>query len=256
MRADRGAIRAGATVGAVAELLLVEDDAEIRRALIRALSDLGHVVTSVATAVEALPAIVEHRPDLVILDLGLPDIAGEDLLRMIRAVSSVPIVVATAQADESVIVRVLEHGADDYVIKPFGPAQLDARIRAVLRRSGAAAQGPAQPLVIGELQIDATARVVTLRGAAVDLTPREFDLLSYLASRAGSVVGRRELLTHVWRQPYGGADDTVDVHLSWLRRKLGETARSPRYLHTIRGVGVKLAAPVDIDHPGSPSGSP
>src|SRR4029453_15579 len=101
----------------------------------------------------------------------------------------------------------------------------------------------APAITIGELQVDATARVVTLRGLPVDLTPREFDLLNYLAGRAGSVVTRRELLTHVWRQPYGGADDTVDVHLSWLRRKLGESAKNPRDLHTIRGVGVKLAPP-------------
>lgn len=191
----------------------------------------------------ALPEIIGRTPDLVVLDLGLPDISGENLLRMIRSVSQVPVVVATARADEAVIVRVLELGADDYVIKPFGPAQLDARIRAVLRRLAAGNRDATQPMVIGELRIDHAAREVTLRGLPVNLTPREFDLLSYLASRAGSVVGRRELLTHVWRQPYGGADDTVDVHLSWLRRKLGESARAPRYLHTVRGVGVKLTEP-------------
>jgi two-component system KDP operon response regulator KdpE len=227
----------------VAELLLVEDDADIRRALIRALTDLGHVVASAAFGMAALAQIVEHAPDLVVLDLGLPDVDGEDLLRMIRAVSRVPVIVATAQGEEPVIVRVLELGADDYVIKPFGPAQLDARVRAVLRRSSGGGPDAARAVTIGELQVDATARVVTLRGLPVDLTPREFDLLNYLASRAGAVVTRRELLTHVWRQPYGGADDTVDVHLSWLRRKLGETARNPQYLHTIRGVGVKLAPP-------------
>jgi DNA-binding response OmpR family regulator len=222
---------------------LVEDDAEIRRALIRALTDRGHVVTSEATGLSALPRIIESGPDLVVLDLGLPDVSGEDLLRMIRSISQVPVIVATARSDEPIIVRILELGADDYVIKPFGPAQLDARVRAVLRRSGAGRAEPAQPLVVGGLRIDPSARAVTLCGAPVELTPREFDLLSYLASRAGAVVGRRELLTHVWRQPYGGADDTLDVHLSWLRRKLGESARSPRYLHTIRGVGVKLADP-------------
>ncbi len=229
---------------AVAELLLVEDDAEIRRALIRALSGLGHVVSSAASAMAGLQAIVDGPPDLVVLDLGLPDVDGADLVRMIRSVSPVPIVVATARGDEAAIVTVLENGADDYVIKPFGPAQLDARIKAVLRRS-AAGTGPPPPLVIGELRLDQAAREVTLHGLPVDLTPREFDLLSYLASRVGSVVSRRELLTQVWRQPYGGPDDTVDVHLSWLRRKLGETAQQPRYLHTIRGVGVKLVAPAD-----------
>jgi len=238
----------------VAQLLLVEDDPEIRRALIRALTELGHVVASTASGVAAIAEIIDHRPDLVILDLGLPDIDGEDLLRMVRAVTQVPIVVATARGDEAVIVAVLEGGADDYVIKPFGPAQLDARVRAVLRRAGGGTEA-AQPVVVGDLRLDHAAREVTIRGVPVELTPREFDLLSYLASRAGSVVTRRELLTHVWRQPYGGADDTVDVHLSWLRRKLGESAREPRYLHTVRGVGVKLVAPSD-HAPGPPDQPP
>jgi DNA-binding response OmpR family regulator len=229
--------------GLVAQLLLVEDDAEIRRALIRALTDRGHVVASEALGLKALAQVVEHRPDLVVLDLGLPDVSGEDLLRMIRSVSRVPVIVATARGDEAVIVRILELGADDYVIKPFGPAQLDARIRAVLRRAGTGQRAAPEVLVIGELRIDAAGRVATLAGRPLDLTPREFDLLTYLAARPGAVVGRRELLTQVWRQPYGGADETVDVHLSWLRRKLGESARRPRYLHTVRGVGVKLTEP-------------
>jgi DNA-binding response OmpR family regulator len=230
---------------AVAELLLVEDDAEIRRALIRALAELGHVVATAATGMAGVQAVIEQRPDLVILDLGLPDVDGENVLRMIRAVSSVPVVVATARGDEAAIVAVLESGADDYVIKPFGPAQLDARIKAVLRRTNAAGSAGPVPMVIGQLRLDLAAREVTLAGIPVELTPREFDLLSYLASRAGAVVSRRELLTQVWRQPYGGSDDTVDVHLSWLRRKLGESAQNPRYLQTIRGVGVRLVAPDD-----------
>jgi DNA-binding response OmpR family regulator len=233
----------------VAQLLLVEDDAEIRRALMRALHELGHVVTSLSAGLNALPEIVANPPDLVILDLGLPDVRGEDLLRMIRPVSQVPIIVATAASDEAVIVRLLELGADDYVIKPYGPAQLHARIRAVLRRLAAGGRGQPQSVIIGDLRIETAAREVTLGGTLLDLTPREFDLLSYLASRVGSVVGRRELLTQVWRQPYGGADDTLDVHLSWLRRKLGETARAPRYLHTVRGVGVKLVDPSDDQKP-------
>jgi two-component system, OmpR family, KDP operon response regulator KdpE len=232
---------------AVADLLLVEDDAEIRRALIRALIDLGHVVSSAATAMAGLQAILDGRPDCVILDLGLPDIDGEELIRMVRAVSSVPIVVATARGDEAAMVQILAQGADDYVVKPFGPAQLDARIKAVLRRSSGLSAGVAQAVQIGDLRVDPDRHEVTLSGLPVDLTPREFDLLSYLASRVGSVVSRRELLTQVWRQPYGGPDDTVDVHLSWLRRKLGESAQRPRYLHTIRGVGVRLAAPAESD---------
>jgi DNA-binding response OmpR family regulator len=241
------------TVAPVAQLLLVEDDPEIRRGLIRALSELGHAVTAVAAGLDALKEIVNQRPDLVVLDLGLPDIDGGELLRMIRAVSEVPVVVATARGDEAVIVQLLERGADDYVIKPFGPAQLDARIRAVLRRAGSGSPGAEEAVVIGRLRIDYAAREVTLHGAPVELAPREFDLLAYLASRAGAVVTRRELLTHVWQQPFGGGDDTVDVHLSWLRRKLGETAREPRYLHTVRRVGVKLAPPPeDVAEPPAP----
>jgi DNA-binding response OmpR family regulator len=235
----------------VAELLLVEDDAEIRRALIRALTGLGHVVANASTGMTGLRMVIDAKPDLVILDLGLPDVDGADLIRMMRAVSQVPIIVATARGDEPSIVAVLGAGADDYVIKPFGPAQLDARIAAVLRRSGTAGDDSSGPVVIGELRLDQSAREVTLDGRPLDLTPREFDLLAYLASRAGSVVSRRELMTQVWRQPYGGADDTVDVHLSWLRRKFGETAQQPRYLHTIRGVGVKLSAPTDPPQPST-----
>ncbi|MBO0809723.1 MAG: response regulator transcription factor, partial [Actinobacteria bacterium] len=148
-----------------------------------------------------------------------------------------------ARDDEKEIVRVLNAGADDYLVKPFGPGQLDARIRAVLRRSGPAEAKGSSPIVVGGLVLDLDAHEATLDGAALDLSRREFDLLHYLAVHSGQVVTRRDLLTHVWRTPYGGADKTVDVHLSWLRRKLGETAQHPRYLHTIRGVGIKLVAP-------------
>ncbi|NUS07808.1 MAG: response regulator transcription factor, partial [Nonomuraea sp.] len=135
---------------------------------------------------------------------------------------------------------VLDAAADDYVVKQYRAAQLDARVRAVLRRAGGSAP---EPLAVGGLRVDPRARTATLDGGALDLTPREFDVLHFLAARPGEVVTKRELLTEVWRLPYGGADKTVDVHLSWLRRKLGETAAEPRYLHTVRGVGVKLVEP-------------
>jgi Response regulators consisting of a CheY-like receiver domain and a winged-helix DNA-binding domain len=184
---------------------------------------------------------VQERPDIVILDLGLPDLDGTEVLRMLRAVSRIPVIVATARDEEPQIVAALDAGADDYLVKPFGAAQLDARIRAVLRRLGDDAENHA--LVVGQLTVDAQARVVTLDGRSIELSPKEFDLLRYLAERAGQVVSRRELLTEVWHLPYGGADKTVDVHLSWLRRKLGETAQRPVYLQTVRGVGVKLVDP-------------
>jgi two-component system, OmpR family, KDP operon response regulator KdpE len=227
----------------VAQLLLVEDDAEIRRSLIRALTGLGHVVASVPAGLPALQAVLDERPDLVVLDLGLPDVDGREILRMLRSVSAVPVIVATARDGEQAIVEALDLGADDYVCKPFGPAQLDARIRAVLRRAATNAGVQPPALTVGGLQIDPATRRVSIDGDPVELTAREFDLLHYLAGRAGVVVTKRELVAQVWRQPLGNADKTVDVHISWLRRKLGEDARAPRFLHTVRGVGFRLADP-------------
>ncbi|WP_326556804.1 response regulator transcription factor [Micromonospora sp. NBC_01796] len=226
----------------MARLLLIEDDPAIRTPLLRALRERGHAVAAAGTAMTGLQTVLEDRPDLVVLDLGLPDLDGLELLRMLRAVTAVPVIIATARDDEAEIVRGLDAGADDYVVKPFTAAQLDARVRAVLRR-GAGQPGAAAVLVVGGLRVDPSARQISLAGTPVELTPREFDLLHYLAGRAGQVVSKRELLTQVWQVPYGGADKTVDVHLSWLRRKLGETADAPRYLHTVRGVGIRLDAP-------------
>lgn len=232
-----------AIVSCVVQLLLVEDDAAIRGALIRVLTEHGHAVTSTASAMAALRHVLDSPPDLVLLDLGLPDLGGYEALRMMRAVSAVPVVVVTAHDDEQEIIRVLDAGADDYVIKPFGVGQIEARIRAVLRRGSQDGRKDGGPLEAGGLRLDPDAREATLDGTPLDLSRREFELLHYLAQRAGQVVTRRDLLTHVWQLPYGGADKTVDVHISWLRRKLGETAQQPRYLHTVRGVGVKLSPP-------------
>ena len=220
---------------------MVEDDAGIRSAVIRALTERGHAVASAGDAMSGLRHAVEDRPDLVVLDLGLPDLDGADLLRMLRAVSQVPVIVATARDDDAMVVRALNAGADDYLVKPFSADQLDARIRAVLRRTAAVDVDPS--LTVGGLTIDPRTREVAVDGTALELSPREFDLLAYLAARPGQVVSKRELLAQVWQQPYGGAEKTVDVHLSWLRRKLGESAAAPRYLHSTRGVGVRLAAP-------------
>ena len=173
--------------------------------------------------------------------VGLPDVDGLQVLAMLRAVSDVPVIVFTARDDDADMVKALNSGADDYVVKPFGIEQVDARLRAVLRRSNAAVVDG--PLVVGGLTIDPRRRTVRLDGKPLDLSRKEFDLLLALAHRPGEVVTKRELLADVWRQSYGGGDRTVDVHLSWLRRKLGETAAEPRYLHSVRGVGVRLAAP-------------
>jgi DNA-binding response OmpR family regulator len=226
----------------MANLLIIEDDPAIRSALMRALDDRGHAVASAPGAMQGLQAALESAPDLIILDLGLPDLDGVELLRMLRAVSRTPVIVATARDDDVDIVRALDAGADDYVVKPFSAQTMDARIRAILRRSSSAEAAP-RTIVVGGLEIDLKGRVVTLDGQQLDLSPREFDLLAYLAARPGDVVTKRELLTEVWQVPYGGADKTVDVHMSWLRRKLGETASEPRFLHTVRGVGVKLVGP-------------
>jgi DNA-binding response OmpR family regulator len=185
---------------------------------------------------------MSERPDLVVLDLGLPDLDGREVLAMLRAVDDVPVIVATARDGDPDIVAALGAGADDYLVKPFSGAQLHARIGAVLRRAGADADID-PTVVVGGLRIDPRSREAVLDGSTLELTPREFDLLYYLAARPGQVVSKRELSTQVWQAPYGGADKTVDVHLSWLRRKLGETAQEPRFIHTVRGVGVKLTPP-------------
>ncbi|MHA6792495.1 response regulator transcription factor [Pseudonocardia bannensis] len=227
----------------MAQVLLVEDDPAIRGALIRGLTERGHAVDSAPTALAGLETAIGRQPDLVVLDLGLPDMDGAMMLKMLRGASRVPVIVATARDDEAEIVAVLDAGADDYLVKPFSAAQLDARIRAVLRRGGEPLTDPT--VVVGGLRVDPRSRQASLDGVELDLTPREFELLHYLAARAGEVISKRELLTEVWHLPYGGADKTVDVHLSWLRRKLGETAQQARYLHSVRGVGVRISAPKD-----------
>jgi DNA-binding response OmpR family regulator len=230
----------------MARVLVVEDDPFVRSALIRHLTDAGHTVRSVGTALEALREVAHHGFDVVILDLGLPDLDGAEALKMLRGVTDVPVIVATARDDESETVRLLNDGADDYLVKPFSVEHLQARLGAVLRRAhGRAAAPPPRELRVGGLAIDLRRRRAELDGRELDLTRREFDMLAFLAERPGVVVPRRELLSEVWRQSYGD-DQTIDVHLSWLRRKLGETAANPRYLHTLRGVGVKLEPPAGI----------
>ncbi|MEW2547220.1 response regulator transcription factor [Streptomyces sp. NPDC047002] len=229
----------------MARVLVVEDDQFVRSALIRHLTEASHTVRSVGTALEALREVAHFAFDVVILDLGLPDLDGSEALKMLRGITEVPVIVATARDEESEIVRLLNAGADDYLTKPFSVEVLSARMAAVLRRSrlGPADGGaPGALIEVGGLAIDPLRRHATLDGTALDLTRREFDLLAFLAGRPGVVVPRRELLAEVWQQSYGD-DQTIDVHLSWLRRKLGETAARPRYLHTLRGVGVKLEPP-------------
>ena len=230
------------TVTFVAALLLVEDDALLRQALVHDLTDRGHAVRSVPNALEALRDVAAQAPDLVILDLGLPDLDGAQALRMIRGLrADVPVIIASARDGDVDVVRLLHAGADDYLVKPFTSEQLHARVTAVLRRSRRS-ETPPTALTVGELVVDPLRRQAHLEGRELTLTRREFDLLAYLAARPDQVVSRRELLTQVWEHAYG-QDQTIDVHLSLVRRKLGETAGAPRYLHTVRGVGVRLSAP-------------
>ncbi|HET9020483.1 MAG TPA: response regulator transcription factor [Ornithinibacter sp.] len=227
----------------MAHVLVIEDDPAIRSSLVRSLTERGHAVSSAPAGMPGLQQALDDQPDVVLLDLGLPDLDGHSLLTMLRAVSRTPVIVVTARDDDPSVVRALDAGADDYVVKPFGMDTLEARIRAVLRR--AAADDPDAPLQVGDLVVDAASRAATLRGQDLELTRREFDLLLLLVQRSGEVVTKRDILAEVWNQPYGGGERTVDVHLSWLRRKLGETAAHPAYIHSVRGVGVRLSAPPD-----------
>ncbi|MBT2410553.1 response regulator transcription factor [Streptomyces sp. ISL-12] len=227
----------------MASVLVVEDDPVIRAALIEVLTGHGHAVRTAHQGFEGLREITRNPPDIVVLDLGLPDVDGLDVLRMIRGISRVPVLVATARDDETEIIRLLNAGADDYLVKPFSGGQLAARLGAVLRRSAPPDVRAAQErtLQVADLRVDRTARTAHLAGRELPLTRREFDLLAYLAAHADQVMSRQRILTEVWRQPYL-EDQTVDVHLSALRRKMGEKAREPRLLHTVRGIGIKLVS--------------
>jgi DNA-binding response OmpR family regulator len=225
----------------MARVLIVEDDSYVRSAMVAELTRRSHAVRTAGTALDGIREVSQHPPEVIVLDLGLPDLDGGQALKMMRTITAAPVIVTTARDEETEIIRLLNDGADDYVVKPFSGEHLAARIAALLRR---ASQGSAAAPVIAVagLSIDQARREAVLDGRPLDLSRREFDLLAYLAVRPGTVVSRRELLTEVWHQAYGD-DQTIDVHISWLRRKLGETAARPRYLHTVRGVGVMLDAP-------------
>ena len=213
-------------------VLLVEDEDAIADPLAEGLRREGFTVTRAATGAEAL-AVSES--DVVLLDLRLPDIDGLDVCRKIRERSDVPIIVVTARGEEADRVVGLELGADDYVVKPFGIRELIARIRAVTRRGRGAA--PEKDIVqVGELELDSRARRVRLGSHELELTPKEFDLLTALARDPGAVLRRRRLLEEVWETSWYGSTKTIDVHVAALRRKLGD----PDWIETVRGVGFRL----------------
>ncbi len=216
-------------------LLVVEDDPSIAEPLRAGLRREGFEVDLAGTGAAALDA---DECDLVLLDLGLPDMDGKDVCRLLRARSQVPIIVVTARGDEIDRVILLELGADDYVVKPFGFRELVARIRAVLRRTREATAPPPDPcIVVGRLEIDTRTRSVTLGGEQVALTPKEHDLLVYLAQDPGAVFSRKQIIDDVWdHQNLWGSTKTLDVHVASLRKKL-----TPELIETVRGVGFRLA---------------
>ena len=227
-----------------ARILFVEDEPAIADPFGRALAREGFDVVTARSIAEARARLARRPPDLVLLDLTLPDGDGRDLCRELRSTSRVPVIMLTARGTELDRVTGLEIGADDYVVKPFSGAEVVARIRAVLRRA-ASSQAPEGPIVLGDLVVDTAARRARMDGRELALSRKEFDLLAELARHAGAVVTREELMARVWDENWFGSTKTLDVHMGWLRRKLGDDAATPRYLHTVRGVGFRLGAPED-----------
>jgi two-component system response regulator RegX3 len=224
--------KAAASVACV-QVLLVEDDDAIAEPLVKGLEREGFAVERVASGSAALEAV---EPDVVLLDLGLPDIDGYEVCRRLRARSDVPIVFLTARAEEVDRVVGLELGADDYVVKPFGFRELVARIKAVTRRRTPRERSEVTVLALGALTIDRRTRRVTVDGVDVDLTPKEYDLVSLLAQDPGAVLERQRIMEQVWGHPLYGPTKTLDVHVAAIRKKLGD----PRWIETVRGVGFRL----------------
>ncbi len=218
------------------QILVVEDDDSIAEPLLDGLQRDGFATTRAATGAEALAA---SPHDLILLDLGLPDIDGKDVCRQIREHSDVPIIVVTARGDEIDRVVLLELGADDYVVKPFGLRELVARIRAVARRAGGGNDQTLNLQEIGKLAIDRRSWRVSVAGVEVPLTPKEFDLLAMLAEDPGAVRSREDIMDEVWDPHWYGPTKTLDVHMAALRKKLG----NPDWITTIRGVGFRLEVP-------------
>ena len=223
-------------------ILLVEDEESITTPLAEALERDGFRAEVAHTVADGLAKGRAVRPDLVLLDIGLPDGSGLDVCRELRASSSVPIIILSARGEEADRVVGLELGADDYVVKPFSAREVIARIRAVLRRAGAPTRAMDGPIEIGSVRLDPARRTATLGGSPVELARKELDLLALLMREAGTVVTRERLIDEVWDVNWFGSTKTLDVHVSGLRRKLGDSSSSPRFIHTVRGVGFRFAA--------------
>jgi two-component system response regulator RegX3 len=224
----------------VTRILFVEDEPAISETFSKALVREGFEPVTARTASEALALAERIEPDLVLLDLALPDGDGRDVCRELRRRSDVPIVMLTARGTETDRVVGLELGADDYVVKPFSGPEVIARIRAVLRRAQRGGGTPQPVIRLGGLELDTEARRVRLAGRELDLARKEFDLLAELARNAGRVVSREDLMARVWDDNWFGSTRTLDVHVGLLRKKLGDDPASPRVIQTVRGVGFRL----------------
>jgi two-component system response regulator RegX3 len=224
-------------------ILLIEDEEAISEPLAAALGREGFDAVVAATAAEGMELFEKRSPDLVLLDVMLPDGDGRDLLRRIRETSRTPVVMLTARGEETDRVLGLELGADDYVTKPFSAAELAARVRAVLRRAGGEApQAAGTVLEAGDVRMNLETHSAERAGEPLDLTVKEFELLRVLLERAGKLVRRDELVHEVWDPAWFGSTKTLDVHVSALRKKLGDDPSAPRYIHTVRGVGFRFDA--------------
>jgi two-component system response regulator RegX3 len=224
-------------------ILFVEDESVISEPFSQALKRAGFEPVVARTAAQALEMADRLEPDLVLLDLRLPDGDGRDVCRQLRRTSDVPIVILTASGTESDRIVGLELGADDYVVKPFSSGEVISRIRAVLRRAAWREPHPPAAVKIGDLEIDFAARRATVADAELKLPRKEFDLLAELVRHAGQVVSREDLMARVWDVNWFGSTKTLDVHIRALRKKLGDNSAKPRYIETVRGVGFRFASP-------------
>jgi two-component system, OmpR family, response regulator RegX3 len=227
-------------------VLLIEDEESISGPLAEALEREGWQTDVAATGADGLEEFDARSPDLVLLDLMLPDIDGRDVCRTLRERSSVPIIMVTARGLETDRVVGLELGADDYIVKPFGVAELIARMRAVLRRTSKRDDYIADEIVVGDVALDGRTWSVAHEGIPVEVTRREFELLRLLMSNAGTVLTREQLMEEVWDTNWFGPTKTLDVHVSSLRKKLDDDPNDPTYIHTIRGVGFRFASPEEL----------
>jgi DNA-binding response OmpR family regulator len=223
-------------------VLIVEDESSISEPLAAHLAREGFSPVVAGTIADARAALDRDDPDVVLLDVMLPDGDGRDFCREIRTRSDVPIVMLTARGEEVDRIVGLELGADDYVVKPFSAGELVARIRAIQRR-GRSPSARRSPISIGAITLDPSSRAVTKDGEPIDLAAKEFDLLRLLMSRAGEVVGREEIMDEVWDPHWFGPTKTLDVHISWLRKKIEDEPSNPKYITTVRGVGFRFADP-------------